>query len=141
MYFLKMPDTSIVGSSPEMLVKIHDRELEYRPIAGTLPRGKDEAEDDANAEKLSADEKQIFVDQIFFDNVRVAAHRTARRNHRCPGFAKVVGPVNKRPHVAKRVDLEGGVDHPRRGHAGVDRRRNRHEEGSVREESRAIQRP
>src|SRR5207247_389884 len=58
MYFLKMPDTSIVGSSPEMLVKIHDRELEYRPIAGTLPRGKDEAEDDANAEKLSADEKE-----------------------------------------------------------------------------------
>jgi anthranilate synthase component I len=58
MYFLKMPDSAIVGSSPEMLVKIRDREVEYRPIAGTRPRGKDEAEDDAFAEELAADEKE-----------------------------------------------------------------------------------
>jgi anthranilate synthase component 1 len=58
MYFLKMPDAAIVGSSPEMLVKIRDREIEYRPIAGTRARGKDEAEDDALAEELAADEKE-----------------------------------------------------------------------------------
>ena len=58
MYFLKMPDTCIVGSSPEMLVRVRDRELEYRPIAGTLPRGASDAEDDANAEKLRKDEKE-----------------------------------------------------------------------------------
>src|ERR1051325_3382816 len=40
MYFLKMPETTIVGSSPEMLVRVRDRQLEYRPIAGTLPRGR-----------------------------------------------------------------------------------------------------
>src|SRR3989449_11115526 len=39
MYFLKMPDVTIVGASPEMLVKIHDRNVEYRPSAGTRPRG------------------------------------------------------------------------------------------------------
>src|SRR5437868_1274212 len=39
MYFLKTPETSIVGSSPEMLVRVREREVEYRPIAGTLPRG------------------------------------------------------------------------------------------------------
>src|SRR5712691_5455870 len=43
MYFLKMPDTSIVGSSPEMLVRVRERQLEYRPIAGTLPRGATDA--------------------------------------------------------------------------------------------------
>ena len=58
MYFLKMPDSAIVGSSPEMLVKLRDREIEYRPIAGTRARGKDEAEDDALAEELAADEKE-----------------------------------------------------------------------------------
>ena len=58
MYFLKMPDTCIVGSSPEMLVRVRDRQLEYRPIAGTLPRGASDAEDEANAEKLRKDEKE-----------------------------------------------------------------------------------
>src|SRR5262249_23736332 len=46
MYFLKMDDTSILGSSPEMLVKIRGREAEYRPIAGTQPRGATEAADE-----------------------------------------------------------------------------------------------
>src|SRR5262249_24999126 len=52
MYFLKMPDATIVGSSPEMLVRVRGREIEYRPIAGTLPRGANHAEDEANAERL-----------------------------------------------------------------------------------------
>jgi anthranilate synthase component 1 len=58
MYFLKMPDAAIVGSSPEMLVKIRGNEVFYRPIAGTRPRGKTEAEDEALAKELSADEKE-----------------------------------------------------------------------------------
>jgi anthranilate synthase component 1 len=58
MYFLKMPETTIVGSSPEMLVRVRDREIEYRPIAGTLPRGANHSEDEANAEKLRNDEKE-----------------------------------------------------------------------------------
>ena len=48
----------IVGSSPEMLVRASNRKLEYRPIAGTHPRGKDEAEDDALEKKMLADEKE-----------------------------------------------------------------------------------
>jgi anthranilate synthase component 1 len=83
MYFLKMPDATIVGSSPEMLVKIRDREVEYRPIAGTQPRGKDEAEDDALAEKLSADEKEraehiMLVDLGRNDLGRVSSYGTVR---------------------------------------------------------------
>src|ERR1700688_4279116 len=45
MYFLKLGDTAIVGSSPELLLKIQGRDAYYRPIAGTRPRGKDEQED------------------------------------------------------------------------------------------------
>ena len=58
MYFLKTGDTHILGSSPEMLVRVTGRKLEYRPIAGTHPRGKDEAEDKELAEKMLSDEKE-----------------------------------------------------------------------------------
>jgi anthranilate synthase component I len=58
MYFLKMGDTHILGSSPEMLVRVTGRKLEYRPIAGTHPRGKDETEDQRLQEKMLGDEKE-----------------------------------------------------------------------------------
>jgi anthranilate synthase component 1 len=48
----------VLGSSPEMLVRAGGRKLEYRPIAGTHPRGRDEAEDAALAKKMLADEKE-----------------------------------------------------------------------------------
>ena len=40
LFYLQMNDVAVVGSSPEMLVKVQGREVFYRPIAGTLPRGK-----------------------------------------------------------------------------------------------------
>ncbi len=48
----------VLGSSPEMLVRVTGSNLEYRPIAGTHPRGKDEAEDSALEKKMLADEKE-----------------------------------------------------------------------------------
>jgi anthranilate synthase component 1 len=58
MYFLRMGDTHVLGSSPEMLVRVSGRKLEYRPIAGTHPRGKDAAEDQQLETKMLADEKE-----------------------------------------------------------------------------------
>ncbi|WP_051979074.1 anthranilate synthase component I [Edaphobacter aggregans] len=48
----------IVGSSPELLVRVHGREVEYRPIAGTRPRSVDEVEDRRIEAELRADEKE-----------------------------------------------------------------------------------
>jgi anthranilate synthase component I len=48
----------VVGSSPEMLVKVQGRDAFYRPIAGTLPRGRTEEEDRANEARLLADPKE-----------------------------------------------------------------------------------
>ena len=48
----------VLGSSPEMLVRATGHNLEYRPIAGTHPRGRDEAEDAALEKKMLADEKE-----------------------------------------------------------------------------------
>jgi len=49
----------IVGSSPELLVRVHGRDVEYRPIAGTRPRSADEAEDRALEADLRADQKEV----------------------------------------------------------------------------------
>ncbi len=65
MYFLRFGMGSgpehghIVGSSPELLVRVHDAKVEYRPIAGTRPRGTDEAADRALEADLRADEKEV----------------------------------------------------------------------------------
>ena len=58
MYFLRMGDTHVLGSSPEMLVRVTGSKLEYRPIAGTHPRGRDEAEDSRLEKEMLADEKE-----------------------------------------------------------------------------------
>jgi anthranilate synthase component 1 len=58
LYFLRMGDTHVLGSSPEMLVRVTGRKLEYRPIAGTHPRGKDEPEDHMLEEQMKSDEKE-----------------------------------------------------------------------------------
>ncbi len=66
MYFLrfgveaknKSAGMHVLGSSPEMLVRAAGRKLEYRPIAGTHPRGKDEAADAALQKKMLSDEKE-----------------------------------------------------------------------------------
>ncbi len=61
MYFLRFGEGGqhIVGSSPELLVRVHGRKVEYRPIAGTRKRSADEVEDRALEADLRADEKEV----------------------------------------------------------------------------------
>jgi anthranilate synthase component I len=54
----KKETTHIVGSSPELLVRVQNGKVEYRPIAGTRPRGEDEASDRAIEQDLLQDEKE-----------------------------------------------------------------------------------
>jgi anthranilate synthase component I len=58
LYFLRIGDKQILGSSPEMLVRVTGRKLEYRPIAGTHPRGRDEVEDLQLEQRMRTDEKE-----------------------------------------------------------------------------------
>src|SRR5271163_2743736 len=57
----------IDGSSPELLVRVHGRDVEYRPIAGTRPRAADEAEDKALEADLRADAKEIAEHVMLVD--------------------------------------------------------------------------
>jgi anthranilate synthase component I len=58
MYYLRMGESTVLGSSPEMLVKVAGRDVEYRPIAGTRPRGKSEEEDKRLEGELRSDSKE-----------------------------------------------------------------------------------
>ena len=58
MFFLKLDDMHVLGASPEMLVRVTGRKLEYRPIAGTHKRGADAAQDERLTEQLRTDEKE-----------------------------------------------------------------------------------
>lgn len=58
MFYLDFDDHKLIGSSPEALVRLEDGLATVRPIAGTRPRGKNEAEDQALAAELLADEKE-----------------------------------------------------------------------------------
>ena len=58
LFYLHMNDIHVVGSSPEMLVKVQGKQVFYRPIAGTRWRGKDEAEDLSLEREMLASEKE-----------------------------------------------------------------------------------
>ena len=58
MYFLRFDNRVVAGASPETLVRLEDGKVHVRPLAGTRPRGKDDAEDRAISEELLADPKE-----------------------------------------------------------------------------------
>ena len=67
MYFLRLGDETIIGASPEMLVRCHDQRLDYRPIAGTRARGATEAEDWMLGEEMRNDEKEVAEHTMLVD--------------------------------------------------------------------------
>jgi anthranilate synthase component 1 len=83
MYFLRVGGRSIVGSSPEMLVRVEGRQVQTHPIAGTRPRGRTEDEDVRLGEELKRNEKEraehvMLVDLGRNDIGRVAKYGTVR---------------------------------------------------------------
>ncbi len=67
LYFLNYEDFALVGSSPEILVRVRDNEVTVRPIAGTRPRGADAREDEALARDLLADPKELAEHLMLLD--------------------------------------------------------------------------
>jgi anthranilate synthase component 1 len=83
MFYIRMGERSIVGSSPEMLVRVEGRHAVTHPIAGTRPRGKSEDEDRRLAEELKRNEKEkaehvMLVDLGRNDLGRVCEFGTVR---------------------------------------------------------------
>lgn len=77
MYFMDMGDFQVVGSSPEILVRLEHGNVTVRPIAGTRRRGYDEQEDQALEQELLADPKEIAEHLMLIDLGRNDAGRVS----------------------------------------------------------------
>jgi anthranilate synthase component I len=105
MYYLRMGAATVLGSSPEMLVKVAGPSVEYRPIAGTRPRGRTEEEDRRLEQELRSSEKEraehiMLVDLGRNDIGRVSDFSTVR--------PKEIMFVERYSHVMHLVSLIQG---------------------------------
>lgn len=85
LFFLKLDDLILIGSSPEVMVRLEQSDVELRPIAGTRKRGRTEQEDRALADELLSDEKEraehvMLVDLGRNDLGRIAETGTVQVN-------------------------------------------------------------
>ena len=78
LFYLDFGDFSVVGSSPEILVRLRDGKVTLRPLAGTRPRGETKAEDDALARELLSDKKELAEHLMLLDLGRNDVGRVAK---------------------------------------------------------------
>lgn len=90
MYCLKMGDDVIVGSSPELLVRVEDGRAETRPIAGTRPRGATPEEDQRLEQELLQDEKELAEHKMLVDLGKADLSRVAEPDSiRCDSYMHI----------------------------------------------------
>src|SRR3989344_5399462 len=77
MFYMRLDGIELVGSSPEILVRVEGKDIDVRPIAGTRPRGKDEAEDKKLEHELLKDPKDIAEHIMLVDLGRNDVGRVA----------------------------------------------------------------
>ena len=107
MYFLNFNDHSVVGSSPEILVRLRDKKITIRPIAGTRPRGKTESDDLLNEQELINDPKECSEHLMLLDLGRNDVGRVTK-----PGTVKVTEKfvIERYSHVMHIVsNVEGEI--------------------------------
>lgn len=108
MFYLAYEDFSIVGSSPEVMIKLQNDKILLRPIAGTRRRGKDKAHDIKMENELLNDEKEKAEHLMLIDLGRNDIGRVSK-----PGSVKVneMMRIERFSHVIHMVsDIEGELD-------------------------------
>ncbi|HWV57968.1 MAG TPA: chorismate-binding protein, partial [Longimicrobiales bacterium] len=106
LYFLELDGVSLVGSSPEVLVRVEDRHVALRPIAGTRPRGADDEADAALAADLLADEKELAEHLMLVDLGRNDVGRIAKFGTVRVSELMVVEKYSHVLHLVSQVDGE-----------------------------------
>ena len=112
MYFFKLGDIKIVGSSPEVLVRVEDEMVELRPIAGTRPRGATEEEDKRLARELLSDEKERAEHIMLIDLGRNDIGRVSKKGSVEVNELMVIEKYSHVMHIVSNVKgrLENGID-------------------------------
>ena len=112
MYYIDTGDTEIVGSSPEILVRVEDKKIVLRPIAGTRRRGETEADDKALEEELKKDPKEMAEHIMLVDLGRNDVGRVAEKGSVNVTELMAVERYSHVMHMVSNVegDLEKGLD-------------------------------
>jgi anthranilate synthase component 1 len=110
MVLLETPTVDLIGASPEMLVRKVGRRVETRPIAGTRPRGRDEAEDRALAAELLADPKERAEHLMLVDLGRNDLGRIARAGSVAVGQFMEIERYSHVMHIVSDVEAEMAAD-------------------------------
>ena len=112
MYFFKLGDMKIVGSSPEVLVRVEDEMVELRPIAGTRPRGHNEEEDKRLVRELLSDEKERAEHIMLIDLGRNDVGRVSKKGSVEVNELMVIEKYSHVMHIVSNVrgKLEDGMD-------------------------------
>ena len=112
MFYLKLKDLELVGSSPEVLVRLEGDRIEVRPIAGTRPRGATEEEDQALAEELLRDEKERAEHIMLVDLGRNDIGRVARKGTVEVNELMIIERYSHVMHIVSNVrgQIEDGMD-------------------------------
>ena len=112
MFFLRTPDTTLVGCSPEILCRVFDGEVTVRPLAGTRRRGATEEEDRRLAEELLADEKERAEHVMLVDLGRNDVGRVARFGSVRLSDVMVIERYSHVMHITSNVtgQLDSGKD-------------------------------
>ncbi|MFN3524984.1 MAG: anthranilate synthase component I, partial [Paracoccus sp. (in: a-proteobacteria)] len=103
MFYLNMGGFQIVGASPEILVRLRDGEVTIRPIAGTRPRGADEAEDRALEADLLGDQKELAEHLMLLDLGRNDVGRVAKPGTVRPTEQFVIERYSHVMHIVSNV--------------------------------------
>jgi len=112
MYYLKFGDLEIVGSSPEILVRLEGEKIEVRPIAGTRKRGQSEEEDQALENDLLNDEKELAEHIMLVDLGRNDVGRVAKINSVSVNEKFTIERYSHVMHIVSNVqgELKKGLD-------------------------------
>ncbi|HEY4446798.1 MAG TPA: anthranilate synthase component I family protein [Steroidobacteraceae bacterium] len=112
MYFCELGDITVVGSSPEALVKCHDGYAQLRPIAGSRPRGADAARDAALEAELLADPKENAEHVMLVDLARNDLGRVATAGSVAVNPYRVIERYSHIMHIVSGVNgrLRPGQD-------------------------------
>lgn len=112
LYFVDFGDRQVVGSSPEALVKLDGRSATLRPIAGTRPRGVDDASDRANEAELLADPKEAAEHVMLVDLARNDLGRVATAGSVQVNPSRIIERYSHVMHLVSGVqgELAGGYD-------------------------------
>jgi anthranilate synthase component 1 len=112
MYFLDLQDFQIVGSSPEILVRLEAGEVTVRPIAGTRPRGRDDAHDRQLEDELLADPKERAEHIMLVDLGRNDVGRVAKVGSVRVTDQMVIERYSHVMHIVSNVtgELQDGMD-------------------------------